>query len=85
LNDITKNKERFLSLCSNVHRDGFDEFLADLERTDFFVCPASAKYHGAYPGGLLEHSLNVYDEMIRLRPPPVHLRPTTLLISLTSA
>lgn len=83
MNDITKNQERFLSLCSNVHRDGFDEFLADLERTDFFVCPASAKYHGAYPGGLLEHSLNVYDEMIRLLSvyPEVHADDESVILA----
>lgn len=32
-----------------------------LEReTDFFEAPASTKHHGAHPGGLVEHSLNVY-------------------------
>ena len=29
--------------------------------SDFFTSPASARFHGAYEGGLLEHSLNVYD------------------------
>lgn len=29
-------------------------------KSDFFSAPASARYHGAYPGGLCEHSLNVY-------------------------
>ena len=27
----------------------------------FFHCPASVKYHGAYPGGLYEHSKGVYE------------------------
>lgn len=30
-----------------------------LEKTDFFVAPASTKYHEAYEGGLLEHSCKV--------------------------
>lgn len=30
------------------------------EETDFFTAPASTKYHGAYEGGLVDHSLNVY-------------------------
>ena len=30
---------------------------------DFFRAPASSRYHGAYEGGLLEHSLNVYDNL----------------------
>ncbi len=31
-----------------------------MKKSDFFTCPASAKYHGAYAGGLCDHSLNVY-------------------------
>ena len=60
------NKERFLSLCGTIDRDGIDKLLGWLETSDFFTCPASTKYHGAYRGGLLEHSLNVYDELQRL-------------------
>ncbi len=62
----TDNKERFLSLCRQVQRDGIEELIEWLLSSDFFICPASTKYHGAYPGGLLEHSLNVYDECKRL-------------------
>ena len=29
----------------------------------FFTAPASTKYHGAYPGGLLDHILDVYYRM----------------------
>ncbi len=38
-----------------------------LEDSDFYSAPASTKYHGSHIGGLLEHSLNVYDELQRLR------------------
>ena len=31
-----------------------------METTDFFTAPASTRFHAAYEGGLLEHSLNVY-------------------------
>lgn len=61
------NKERFLALCKTVDRgNGFFDLLDWLEETDFYTAPASSKYHGAHPGGLLEHSLNVYDELKRL-------------------
>lgn len=60
------NKERFLELCSKVNRKGMDELLKWLESSDFYYCPASTRFHGSYPGGLLEHSLNVYDELVRL-------------------
>lgn len=45
----------------NIKRDGSDALLEWLKESDFFVAPASTKFHGAYEGGLLEHSLNVYD------------------------
>ena len=60
------NEERFLSLCSQIKRDGIEDLISWLKNSDFFYCPASAKYHGSHPGGLLEHSLNVYDELCRL-------------------
>ena len=61
-----EKKERFISLCKTVNREGMDGLLKWLEENDFYACPASSRYHGAYPGGLLEHSLNVYDELVRL-------------------
>ena len=65
--DVLDNKERFLALCETVDRGfGFHDLLDWLEETDFYIAPASSKYHGAHPGGLLEHSLNVYDELKRL-------------------
>ena len=29
--------------------------------TDFFTAPASTRFHGSYEGGLLEHSMKVYE------------------------
>ena len=58
------NKERFIEIYqSKIHRDGADKLLEFLlsRHSDFFDAPASARYHGAYQGGLCEHSLNVYD------------------------
>ena len=36
-----------------------DDFYRYLKYNDFFVAPASTKYHGNYQGGLLKHSINV--------------------------
>ena len=58
------NKERFIDIFkSKIHREGASALLDYLcsEHSDFFTAPASTRYHGAYEGGLLEHSLNVYD------------------------
>lgn len=65
--DIKEIKDRFIKICrEEIHRDGIDELLDYLEKSDFFTAPASTKFHGSYAGGLCEHSLNVYDELKRL-------------------
>lgn len=54
-------KQEFLTIFQeNVHRPGAAKLLEWMESTDFFTAPASTRYHAAYEGGLLEHSLNVY-------------------------
>ena len=58
------NRERFIDIYkTKIKREGADKLLAYLcsEGSDFFTAPASTRYHGNYEGGLLEHSLNVYD------------------------
>lgn len=56
------SKEVFLQIFrENIHREGADALLDYLEhKSDFFTAPASARFHGSYPGGLCEHSVNVY-------------------------
>ena len=60
--NLEELKERFLSLYKQyITREGADELFSWLISSDFFDAPASTRYHGSYPGGLLQHSLNVYD------------------------
>lgn len=62
--DVLANKERFISIYNEkITRRGADKLLEwlDSEGSDFFIAPASTRYHGAYEGGLCEHSLHVYD------------------------
>ena len=62
--DVLANKERFISIYNEkITRRGADKLLEwlDSEGSDFFTAPASTRYHGAYEGGLCEHSLHVYD------------------------
>ena len=55
-------KERFLQIYQEkITREGADRLLEFLCKSDFFTAPASTRYHGAHEGGLVEHSLNVYD------------------------
>ena len=55
-------KAKFITICrEKVNRDGLDSLLDWLENeSDFFVAPASTRFHGNHKYGLLEHSLNVY-------------------------
>ncbi len=57
-------RERFIELYrQHIHREGADKLLEylDSKSSDFFTAPASTRFHSAYEGGLVEHSLNVYD------------------------
>ena len=55
-------RDEFLEIYrANIHREGAEALLDYLEnKSDFFTAPASTRYHGAYAGGLCDHSVNVY-------------------------
>ena len=58
------DRERFIDLYkTHIHREGADKLLEYLDSpaSDFFTAPASTKFHNNVKGGLLQHSLNVYD------------------------
>ena len=59
---ILENKQKFIEIYkANIKREGADRLLDYLCASDFFSAPASTRFHGSYPGGLCEHSLNVYE------------------------
>lgn len=60
MNGTRDPKADFLTIYKDIRRPGADKLLAWLASTDFFTAPAGAKHHGAFPGGLVIHSLNVY-------------------------
>lgn len=56
-----QRKAEFIELLRSTGRPGMEDLLAWLEnKTDFFTAPASSQFHGAFEGGLLNHSLAVY-------------------------
>lgn len=60
-------KERFIEVYTTyIKREGADKLLEYLESpaSDFFTAPASARYHMSCEGGLVAHSLNVYDCLV---------------------
>lgn len=57
-------EEQFLDIYrTNITRPGADKLLNYLlsDSSDFFTAPCSTRFHGAYEGGLVEHSVNVYN------------------------
>lgn len=60
-------KDRFIEIYKeNITRPGADRLLGWLETSDFFTAPASTRFHLSRPGGLVEHSVNVYERFREL-------------------
>lgn len=53
--------ERFEKLLLETGRDGIENLIEFIRKSDFYTAPASTRFHGSHEGGLLEHSMNVYD------------------------
>lgn len=49
-----------------IKRPGAADLLQWIEANGFFEAPASKRHHGAKPGGLAEHSINVFRRLLRL-------------------
>ena len=61
-----ENKQQFIEVFNNlIKRPGKEKLLEYIEKTDFFTAPASTRFHGAYSGGLVEHSLNVLQRIYK--------------------
>ena len=58
-------REEFTHVYVNIiQRSGADKLLDWIEnRTDFFDAPASTRYHLAEPGGLVKHSVHVFERL----------------------
>ena len=54
-------KEEFISLLRSTNREGIEEIIQFLEKSDFYKAPASTRFHGSFEGGLLEHSMKEYE------------------------
>ena len=61
------SREHFTELfTTHIKRPGADKLFAWLEQSDFFTAPASTRFHGDHEGGLCEHSIHVWEELVRL-------------------
>ena len=60
------NRSRFEETLLKTERKGIDNVLSQLDQRGFYKAPASTRFHLSCQGGLLQHSLNVYDAAIML-------------------
>lgn len=59
-------KEDFIAAYNAaITREGGAKLLDWMQTTDFFTAPASTRYHGACESGLVMHSLNVYNVLVK--------------------
>ena len=66
------NIMKFENLLLGTGREGMDRLVNYIKNsTDFYVAPASTRFHLACEGGLLQHSLNVYECLQAKRNSPV--------------
>lgn len=63
MNEINSNIERFERLLRSTNRSDIDSLIEFIRKSDFYTAPASTRFHSCHEGGLLEHSLNVYDRL----------------------
>ena len=61
--DLNHRINKFNRMKPEIVSDSVSNFLMD---NGFFTAPASTKYHGAYEGGLFDHSLAVTETLIDL-------------------
>ena len=54
-------EEQFIELLRSTIREGIENLIDFLKKSDFFKAPASTRFHGSYEKGLMEHSMKVYE------------------------
>lgn len=65
MNKVKENKELVKNILDRyVKREGIKSLMDMLDRTDFYTAPASKFYHSNYEGGLVQHSLYVYQALL---------------------
>jgi len=65
-NSEEERLEAFLVACEGAGLTRNEELERWLYENGFFNAPASTKYHGAYPGGLFDHSYSVCGRLEQL-------------------
>lgn len=58
--------EKVKQLLLSTNRKGMAELIVFMDERGFFTSAASTKFHGNYKGGLLDHSINIYNTYVKL-------------------
>ena len=69
------DRKQFKAILTSTGRKGVEQVIAKLNELGFFEAPASTRFHLSCKGGLLEHSMNVYQAAVMLREQAIKARP----------
>lgn len=65
MKSVEECREEYIELYNKyIRRDGAQALLEYLQKSDFFVAPASTQFHSAFEGGLCQHSINVFNRFL---------------------
>ena len=60
-------RQEFIKIYNeNIKREGADKLLEYLTKSDFFTAPASTRFHSSFEGGLVTHSVKVYERFKKI-------------------
>lgn len=66
MDSVDKLEEMFCAALMATGRKGMDAVVENLRKLGFFDSPASSRHHLAHAGGLVEHSINVWEQAQKL-------------------
>lgn len=69
------NKQFFIDTLMSTGRGGMESVISELDDLGFFEAPASTRFHLNVDGGLLQHSVNVYNEAMAIRKVQIEMAP----------
>ena len=76
-------EEEFINLLRSTNREGIENLIDFLKKSDFFKAPASTRFHGCYENGLMEHSMKVYEILehkVRTSIKPIEISKESIII-----
>ena len=76
-------EQEIINLLNKTNRPGMDKLISFLQKSDFFKAPASTRFHGAFEGGLAQHSMKVYEilkEKVKTSVIPLDIKEESIII-----